>query len=167
MARTPIELPFSRGTPSGIIQVAGAESAGAVCPGKVSPGCLVPFNLAATIDAATTLASGIRALVDPNQSMIPLLMQLDEADDLTFELESGETSKTINAEGDQISGVYTPADFSAARLFAQQNPLPSTGPVRVSDVEQSQQRIVDIVRRLEDSGEIIIAGRGGESDMIV
>ncbi len=41
------------------------------------------------------------------------------------------------------------------------------GPVRVSDVESAQQRIVDIVRRLEDAGEIIIAGRGGESDLIV
>ena len=41
------------------------------------------------------------------------------------------------------------------------------GPVRVSDVEAAQQRIVDIVRRLEDAGEIIIAGRGGESDLVV
>jgi flagellar motor switch protein FliG len=41
------------------------------------------------------------------------------------------------------------------------------GPVRVSDVEQAQQKIVDIVRRLEDSGEIVIAGRGGEKEMIV
>ena len=41
------------------------------------------------------------------------------------------------------------------------------GPVRVSDVEGAQQRIVDIVRRLEDAGEIIIAGRGGESDLVV
>jgi flagellar motor switch protein FliG len=41
------------------------------------------------------------------------------------------------------------------------------GPVRVSDVEAAQQRIVDIVRRLEDAGEIIIAGRGGEKEMIV
>ncbi len=41
------------------------------------------------------------------------------------------------------------------------------GPVRVSDVEAAQQRIVDVVRRLEDAGEIIIAGRGGESDIIV
>lgn len=41
------------------------------------------------------------------------------------------------------------------------------GPVRVSDVEAAQQRIVDIVRRLEDAGDIIIAGRGGESDLIV
>lgn len=41
------------------------------------------------------------------------------------------------------------------------------GPVRVSDVEQAQQKIVDVVRRLEDSGEIVIAGRGGEKEMIV
>jgi len=41
------------------------------------------------------------------------------------------------------------------------------GPVRVSDVEAAQQRIVDVVRRLEDAGEIIIAGRGGEGDAIV
>jgi flagellar motor switch protein FliG len=41
------------------------------------------------------------------------------------------------------------------------------GPVRVSDVEAAQQKIVDIVRRLEETGEIIIAGRGGEKDLIV
>jgi flagellar motor switch protein FliG len=41
------------------------------------------------------------------------------------------------------------------------------GPVRVAEVEGAQQRIVDIVRRLEDAGEIIIAGRGGEKDVIV
>lgn len=41
------------------------------------------------------------------------------------------------------------------------------GPVRVSDVESAQQRVVDIVRRLEESGEIIIAGRGGQEELIV
>ncbi|MEM8781674.1 MAG: flagellar motor switch protein FliG [Planctomycetota bacterium] len=41
------------------------------------------------------------------------------------------------------------------------------GPVRISDVEAAQQRIVDIVRRLEDAGEIIISGRGGQQDLIV
>ena len=41
------------------------------------------------------------------------------------------------------------------------------GPVRVSDVETAQQRIVDVVRRLEDAGEIIISGRGGEKELIV
>ncbi len=41
------------------------------------------------------------------------------------------------------------------------------GPVRVSDVESAQQKIVDVVRRLEDAGEIIIAGRGGEEELVV
>ena len=41
------------------------------------------------------------------------------------------------------------------------------GPVRVSDVETAQQRIVDVVRRLEDAGEIIITGRGGDKELIV
>lgn len=41
------------------------------------------------------------------------------------------------------------------------------GPVRVADVEGAQQKIVDIVRRLEDAGEVIISGRGGEKEMIV
>jgi flagellar motor switch protein FliG len=40
------------------------------------------------------------------------------------------------------------------------------GPVRVSDVEAAQQKIVDIVRRLEDAGEIVIAGRGGGDDIV-
>ena len=41
------------------------------------------------------------------------------------------------------------------------------GPVRVSDVERAQQKIVDVVRRLEDAGELIISGRGNEKEMIV
>jgi flagellar motor switch protein FliG len=40
------------------------------------------------------------------------------------------------------------------------------GPVRLRDVEDAQQRIVGVIRRLEDSGEIIVA-RGGGDDIIV
>ena len=41
------------------------------------------------------------------------------------------------------------------------------GPIRLKDVEEVQQRIVDVIRRLEEDGEIIISGRGGEEDIIV
>jgi len=41
------------------------------------------------------------------------------------------------------------------------------GPVRISDVEASQQKVVDAVRRLEEAGEVIIQGRGGEEEIIV
>jgi len=53
----------------------------------------------------------------------------------------------------------------AAQLIKEE--MEFMGPVRVSDVETAQQKIVDVVRRLEDAGELIISGRGGEKAMIV
>ena len=40
------------------------------------------------------------------------------------------------------------------------------GPVRLKDVEEAQQKIVTIIRKLEDSGEIVIS-RGGGDEIIV
>ena len=40
------------------------------------------------------------------------------------------------------------------------------GPIRLKDVEDCQQKIVNIIRKLEDAGEIIVA-RGGEEDLVV
>ncbi len=40
------------------------------------------------------------------------------------------------------------------------------GPVRLRDVEEAQQKIVNIIRQLDETGEIIIA-RGGEDEIIV
>ena len=40
------------------------------------------------------------------------------------------------------------------------------GPVRLKDVEEAQQRIVNVIRKLEDSSEIIIS-RGGGDEIIV
>ena len=40
------------------------------------------------------------------------------------------------------------------------------GPVRVKDVEESQQKVVNIVRGLEEQGEIVIAS-GGEDELVV
>ena len=40
------------------------------------------------------------------------------------------------------------------------------GPVRLRDVEEAQQKIVNVIRQLEDSGEIVIS-RGREDELIV
>lgn len=40
------------------------------------------------------------------------------------------------------------------------------GPVRLRDVEEAQSRIVSVIRRLEEAGEIVVA-RGGGDDIIV
>ena len=40
------------------------------------------------------------------------------------------------------------------------------GPIRMKDVEEAQQKIVGVIRKLEDSGEIVIS-RGGGDDIVV
>ncbi|MGV2941105.1 flagellar motor switch protein FliG [Mesobacillus sp. LC4] len=47
-----------------------------------------------------------------------------------------------------------------------QDEMEFMGPVRLRDVEEAQSRIVAIIRRLEEAGEIVIA-RGGGDDIIV
>merc|ERR1711879_909194 len=66
------------------------------------------------------------------------------------------------ASEDLKDKIFTNMSERAAQLI--QEDMEYMGPVRVSDVESAQQRIVDIVRRLEDSGDIIISGRGGAQD---
>jgi flagellar motor switch protein FliG len=40
------------------------------------------------------------------------------------------------------------------------------GPVRLSDVERAQSEIIKIVRRMEEEGQLVIAGRGGDDVLI-
>ena len=37
------------------------------------------------------------------------------------------------------------------------------GPVRMKDVEEAQQKIVSVIRKLEDAGEIVISRGGGDA----
>lgn len=41
------------------------------------------------------------------------------------------------------------------------------GPVRLRDVEDSQTKIVNIIRKLEEMGEIVVGSRGGGEDIVV
>jgi flagellar motor switch protein FliG len=44
--------------------------------------------------------------------------------------------------------------------------LDALGPVKLKDVEKAQQGFVDIVRRLEAEGKIVIGGGGAEDQMV-
>ena len=68
------------------------------------------------------------------------------------------------ASDDLKEKIFTNMSARASELIKED--MEYMGPVRLSDVEAAQQRIVDVVRRLEEAGEIIISGRG-ESDIIV
>jgi flagellar motor switch protein FliG len=47
-----------------------------------------------------------------------------------------------------------------------QEDMDARGPVRISDVEKSQQVVIRIARKLEQEGKIVVEGRGGEDTFI-
>lgn len=53
----------------------------------------------------------------------------------------------------------------AAQLLKED--LEFMGPVRLKDVEDAQRRIVEVIKQLEDEGEIYVSGRGKEDEIIV
>jgi flagellar motor switch protein FliG len=82
------------------------------------------------------------------------------------EVDNDELSLALKTASDELKQkIFKNMSERAAQLI--QEDMQYMGPVRVSDVEGAQQKIVDVVRRLEDAGEIIIAGRGGEKEMVV
>ncbi len=82
------------------------------------------------------------------------------------EIENETLSLALKTASDELKEkIFSNMSERAAALIKEE--MEYMGPVRVSDVEGAQQQIVDVVRRLEDAGEVIIAGRGGEKELIV
>ncbi len=82
------------------------------------------------------------------------------------EVDNSELALALKTASDELKNkIFGNMSDRAAALIKED--MEFMGPVRVSDVEAAQQRIVDIVRRLEEAGEIIIAGRGGQEELVV
>jgi flagellar motor switch protein FliG len=82
------------------------------------------------------------------------------------EVETDELSLALKTASEELRNkIFKNMSERAATLIKED--MEYMGPVRVSDVESAQQRIVDVVRRLEEAGEVIISGRGGEEEIVV
>jgi flagellar motor switch protein FliG len=82
------------------------------------------------------------------------------------EIDNSDLALALRTASDQLKEkIFKNMSERAVQLIKED--MEYMGPVRVSDVEAAQQKIVDVVRRLEDSGEIVISGHGGEKDLIV
>jgi flagellar motor switch protein FliG len=82
------------------------------------------------------------------------------------EVDNDELALALKTASQELQAkIFTNMSERAASLIKED--MQYMGPVRVSDVEAAQQRIVDIVRRLEEAGEVIIQGRGGEAELVV
>ncbi len=82
------------------------------------------------------------------------------------EVENDELSLALKTASEELKEkIFKNMSERAAQMIKEE--MEFMGPVRVSDVENAQQKIVDIVRRLEDAGDVVIAGRGGGGDVVV
>lgn len=81
------------------------------------------------------------------------------------EVDNNDLAVALKAAGEEVQNVIF--NNMSKRLAAMiREDMEYMGPVRLKDVEEAQQRIVNIIRKLEESSEIIIA-RGGGDEIIV
>lgn len=81
------------------------------------------------------------------------------------EVENDDLRLALKAASDEVKDViFKNMSQRMAQTFKEE--MEYMGPVRLKDVEDAQSRIVAVIRRLEDVGEIVIA-RGGGDDIIV
>lgn len=78
------------------------------------------------------------------------------------EIESKDLALALKASSAEVSNkVYKNMSKRAADMLREE--IEYMGPVRIRDVEEAQQKIVNVIRRLEDSGEIVVSrGKGDE-----
>ncbi|MCL1836299.1 MAG: flagellar motor switch protein FliG [Treponema sp.] len=81
------------------------------------------------------------------------------------EVDSQELSKALKSVDTEVQDkIFKNMSKRAATMLKED--MEYMGPVRLKDVEEAQQKIVSIIRHLEDTGEIVIA-RSGEDEMVV
>ncbi len=81
------------------------------------------------------------------------------------EVDTAELAKALRGvEAEVQDKIYRNMSKRAASLLKEE--MEYMGPVRLKDVEETQQKIVSIIRKLEDQGEIVVA-RSGEDEMVL
>ncbi len=81
------------------------------------------------------------------------------------EVDMKELGLALKAVDDTVKEkIFSNMSKRAATML--QEDMEFMGPVRLRDVEESQQKIVNIIRKLEEAGDIVIS-RGGEEELVV
>ncbi len=81
------------------------------------------------------------------------------------EVNNSELGVALKGSGEEVQNVIF--NNLSKRLAAMiKEEMEFMGPIRLKDVEEAQQKIVNIIRKLEDAGEIVIS-RGGGDEIIV
>ena len=84
---------------------------------------------------------------------------------LLREVDQQELAKALKAVDTEVQDkIFRNMSKRAASLLKED--MEFMGPIRLKDVEESQQKIVNIIRKLEEAGEIVVA-RAGEDELVV
>ncbi len=81
------------------------------------------------------------------------------------EVENNEIAIALKSTSEEVQNVIF-KNLSKRLASMIKEDMDYMGPVRLKDVEEAQQKIVNIIRKLEDSGEIVVA-RGGGDEIVV
>lgn len=82
------------------------------------------------------------------------------------EVDMSELGLALKAVGEDVKDkIFKNMSKRAVQILKED--MEYMGPVRMRDVEEAQQKIVNIIRRLEENGEIIIARGGGSEEVVV
>lgn len=81
------------------------------------------------------------------------------------EVDNNELAVALKGSNDEVQNVIF-NNLSKRLVTMIKEDMEYMGPVRMKDVEEAQQKIVNIIRKLEDAGEIIIS-RGGGDEIVV
>lgn len=81
------------------------------------------------------------------------------------EVENNDWALALKSSSEEVSKtVFTNMSKRLAEMIKED--MEYMGPVRLRDVEEAQQKIVNVIRKLEDAGEIVIS-RGGGDEIVV
>jgi len=81
------------------------------------------------------------------------------------EVDSQELAKALKSVDTEVQDkIFRNMSKRAAGMLKED--MEFMGPIRLKDVEEAQQKIVSIIRHLEDTGEIVVA-RSGEDELVV
>ncbi|PLX16745.1 MAG: flagellar motor switch protein FliG [Candidatus Muiribacterium halophilum] len=80
------------------------------------------------------------------------------------EVDTKDLSVALKGSTEEVMEKFTKNMSKRAAAMLEED-MEFMGPVRVKDVEESQQKVVNIIRSLEEQGEIVIS-RGGEEEII-
>jgi len=84
---------------------------------------------------------------------------------LLKEVETKDLSLALKAASEEVKAkIFINVSERVASMIKEE--MEFMGPTRLTDVESAQSRIVEAVRRLEEEGQIIIAGRGKEEIIV-